>query len=397
MKNPPVIRQGGFSLVYCMYMRQGIFVLVMCGVFLAAPAFAFSWYGPGSGFNFTGWVSGESGFGFSWPWGFLDNPQNPPSLPPINNPPVWIPAGPQVASVGSPLLFAITAYDPEGAAITYSAVSLPTGSAFNPATHIFSWTPTVSQVGTHRATFRASDRVRAADMTVSITVQAAGQGGYNPYWYGYQDYNQNQNPQPTYVTPVNRPPQFQQIYPFSVRAGQAIQFTVQAEDYEGDYLRYSATDLPSGALFDDRSHTFYWMPTGFQIGRFQLPFRVSDSRPDYVEMRVSVTVTDPNGYLPYSTCTAGPGPYYFNFYPPTAAREGDLYSYQVLGASGNINPITYRVVDGPPGLTIGERTGSIRWVPAFNQGGGPYPVRIAAYNNQCEAMKNFSITVRDVN
>ncbi len=376
-----------------MHMRQGILAIVMCGVFAAAPAFAFSWYGPGSGFGFTGFVNGESGFGFSWPWGFLDNPNNSSSLPPINNPPVWIPAGPQTVSIGESLLFAITAYDPEGEPITYSAVSLPSTAVFNPATHIFSWIPTASQIGTYGATFRVSDRKKTADMTVPITVQAAGQGGYNPYWYGYQ----NQNPEPQYVTPVNRSPQFVQIPPFSTRAGQTIQFTVEAQDYEGDYLRYSATDLPAGSIFDDRSHTFYWVPTGLQIGRFQLPFRVSDARPDYVEMRVSVTVTDQNGYLPYPTCTAGPGPYYFNFYPPTAAREGDLYAYNVIGASGNNNPVTYRVVDGPAGLTIGERTGYIRWVPAFNQGGGVYPVRIAAYNNQCEAMKNFSITVRDVN
>ena len=305
-----------------MHMRKGFLTIVLFGIFTAFPALAFTWYGPGSGFGYTGFVTGESGFGFSWPWAFLGNSDIASSLPPINNPPVWIPAGPQVATVGSPFLFAVTAYDPEGGAITYSAVSLPTASAFNPTTHLFSWMPTASQIGTYSAIFRASDRTKTADMAVPITVQAAGQGGYNPYWYGYQDYNynRNQNPEPEYVTPVNHLPRFVPIAPFAVRAGQEIQFTVEAEDYEGDYLRYSAAQLPQGAQFDDRSHTFYWMPTPLQIGRFQLPFRVSDSRADYVEMRVSVTVTDQNGYLPYPTCTAGPGPYYFNFYPPTAAR-----------------------------------------------------------------------------
>lgn len=380
-------------------MRYARGVLIAFGLAAALPAFAFTWYGPGSGVNYTGWVSGDHGFGFSWPWGFLSSPVSEP-LPAMNQAPVFIPVSPQMGAVGSPMSFSISAYDPEGAQVTYSALSLPTGAAFDTASHVFSWMPTANQTGYHTATFRAWDRVRYSDMSVSLTVNGAGMTTTNPYWYGNQNYNYNNNSwyqPPAYVTPVNRKPQFAQMPPITARVGQAISFQVEAYDYEGDYLRYSAANLPQGARFDERSRTFYWVPGPIQIGRFSIPFRVSDSRADYVEMSVSVIVTDQSGYLPPSTCSAGPGPYYFQFTPPTTAREGDLYWYQVIAASGNINPLTFRVVDGPPGLTIGQDTGYIRWVPAFNQGGATYPVRIAAYNNQCEAMKNFTITVQNVN
>ena len=373
-------------------MRTAFFAFVLaCGISLAGSVSAFSWYGPGSGAYFTGWANGPSGFGFSWPWGFLDQSSN--QLPAYNQAPSWIPVPPQAASVGAPLQFTVAAYDPEGAQLSYSAVNLPYGSAFDAASHMFSWTPTAAQVGTYGATFRASDRTQTADMTVSISVTPVPTQ-MTPSWYGNYGYgNWNQN---TYVTPVNRRPQFYQIPPITVRAGDPVQFTVQAYDAEGDYLRYSNATVPSGARYDDYSHAFYWVPNRLQIGAYSIPFRVSDSRADYVEMSVSVTVTDPYGYLPYPTCTAGPGPYYFDFNPPTLVREGDLWSYQAIAGSGNIHPVTFRLVDGPPGMSIDQKSGYMRWVPAFNMGGGAYPVRIAAYNEQCEAMKNFSVTVTDV-
>ncbi len=370
----------------------GIFIFVLgLSVSTHALAFEWSWFGPGSGVNYTGFVGGGRTFGFSWPWGFLSSPnQRQQRLPRLNNPPVWIPVPPQVGTAGTLLQFAVVAYDPEGEPLTYVATSLPMGAMFDATTHMFSWVPPAALIGSLSATFRASDGVKTADTSVSITVQEPRASG-SPSWFG--NYNQSWG---TYVTPVNRLPVFAPIAPITIRAGQSVRFTVQAYDPEGDYLRYSNVIVPKGAQYDDRTHTFYWLPTPLQIGTYSVPFRVSDLRPDYVEMSVLITVTDQYGYLPSPTCIAGPGPYYFDFNPPTLVREGDLWSYWVIGSSGNINPVTYRLVDGPPGMSIDRDSGYMRWVPAFNMGGGTYPVRIAAYNTKCEAMKNFSVTVTEV-
>jgi len=71
----------------------------------------------------------------------------------LGSPPVLSPIGPREASVGVRLLFSVSASDPDGGALSYSAAPLPAGAAFNPATRTFDWTPAASQVGTTAVTF----------------------------------------------------------------------------------------------------------------------------------------------------------------------------------------------------------------------------------------------------
>lgn len=292
--------------------------MMFIGLFAALPASAFSFYGPGSGINYTGFVNTQDGVGFSWPWAFVDAPRAPISFAPFNREP-------------------------------YVAPSIIT-SPFIPAAYPG---PFFNQ-------------------------------NYTPFYHFF----------PPHISPLNKAPVFIPLGDQIVRGGdQAIQFTVQAYDPDSSYLRYSAVDLPLGALFNDYTHSFFWAPTKLQIGRYAVKFRVSDANAPFVEMTVFITVTDQNGFLPYTACGAGPGPYLFNFKPPFHVNAGELYAYAITGASGNNNPLSYRVVDGPLGFTIDEKTGYMKWLVAFNQSGATYPVRIAAYNGQCEMLYNFTITV----
>lgn len=292
-------------------------VMMFFGLSVALPASAFSFYGPGSGINYTGFVHTEDGVGFSWPWTFIDAPRAQTSFASFHREP-------------------------------YIAPSIIT-SPFIPARY---------------------------------------QPSYQPYGFHF---NYPSSPQ---ISPLNRAPVFVPIAPQTVRAGETIQFTVQAYDADSPYLYYSAVDVPDGASFSDYTHSFFWAPTALQMGRYTVKFRVSDANAPFVEMSMSITVTDQNGFLPYTACGAGPGPYLFNFKPSLQVNAGELYAYAITGASGNNNPITYRVIDGPVGLTIDEKTGYMKWLVAFNQSGATYPVRIAAYNGQCEMSYNFTITVR---
>ena len=217
----------------------------------------------------------------------------------------------------------------------------------------------------------------------SYTVQSYTASPFIPFHY-------YQAPQ---ISPLNQAPSFFPLAPQTLRWGQTIQFTVQAHDPDSPYLRWSAVDLPPGAIFNDYTHVFSWTPTVFQIGRYAVKFRVSDASAPYIEMNVSITVTDQNGFLPYTACGAGPGPYFFNFTPPLQVNAGELYAYQAIATSGNNNQVSYRVIEGPKGFHIDEKTGYIIWLVAFNQSGATYPVRIAVYNGQCELSQNFTITV----
>ena len=83
----------------------------------------------------------------------------PPSLEAI--PDKWV-------SENSLLSFAISATDPDGDPITYSAQNLPTGATFIGDT--FTWTPTSGQAGRYDVTFIASDGQEQDSETVIITV-----------------------------------------------------------------------------------------------------------------------------------------------------------------------------------------------------------------------------------
>jgi hypothetical protein len=87
--------------------------------------------------------------------------------------PVMQAISPVNAQEGTPVSFIVTASDPNGLPLTYSATNLPTGSTFDPKTQVFSWTPATGQAGTYNPTFTASNGSLTASQTAGITVTAA--------------------------------------------------------------------------------------------------------------------------------------------------------------------------------------------------------------------------------
>jgi uncharacterized delta-60 repeat protein len=66
-----------------------------------------------------------------------------------NLPPVLDPIGDKSVNEGQTLTFTVSATDPEGGLLTYSASNLPSGASFNPSTRTFTWTPSYRQVGSY--------------------------------------------------------------------------------------------------------------------------------------------------------------------------------------------------------------------------------------------------------
>jgi hypothetical protein len=65
----------------------------------------------------------------------------------VNRPPVLNPIGSKSVAEGKTLSFTVTATDPDGDALAYSANNLPAGANFDPATRTFTWTPDYGQTG----------------------------------------------------------------------------------------------------------------------------------------------------------------------------------------------------------------------------------------------------------
>lgn len=89
--------------------------------------------------------------------------------PPANRPPVLDPIGNKTAPKNALLQFTVTASDPDGNPLVYSASNLPAGASFNAATRTFSWTPAAA--GTFPGIrFEVSDGSLTDSEDIAITV-----------------------------------------------------------------------------------------------------------------------------------------------------------------------------------------------------------------------------------
>ncbi len=90
---------------------------------------------------------------------------------PLNQPPVLDLIGDKTIDEGELLRFEVSATDPDGDSLSYSASRLPQGASFEPATHIFSWRPDYVQADTYPGIhFKVSDGELTDSEEVAIQV-----------------------------------------------------------------------------------------------------------------------------------------------------------------------------------------------------------------------------------
>jgi len=94
---------------------------------------------------------------------------SPPSLNTIGN---------QAVHAESQLTFTLSAFDPDGDPLTYSASSLPSGAAFYADSRTFTWKPSASEVGTYAGVrFAVSDGFSTDSETITIGVAPRSPSG----------------------------------------------------------------------------------------------------------------------------------------------------------------------------------------------------------------------------
>ena len=88
---------------------------------------------------------------------------------------------------------------------------------------------------------------------------------------------------------INTPPILAAIGNKTVKVGQTLTFILSATDADGDVLTYSASNLPSGALFNPATRIFQWTPN--RIGTYSnVHFEVSDGTfIDFENITISVS------------------------------------------------------------------------------------------------------------
>ncbi|MCZ2343882.1 MAG: putative Ig domain-containing protein [Bacteroidales bacterium] len=230
----------------------------------------------------------------------------------------------QVATVGGQYQAQITATDPDGDPLTFTATTLPAGMTLS-ASGVLTWTPTTAQVGSNPVSLRVSDgRGGEASVQYAITVSSIIAG--------------------------NTSPQFTSTPNLYATVGALYAYDAQAIDADGDALVWSLDSAPAGASIHPTLGTLRWTPTAAGLGQFVV--RVTDARGASVTQRFGIAVAGVNS-APLITST-----------PITRAAASQVYAYAVGAFDPDGDPVSFSLTAAPSGMTINATTGLIRWTPA---------------------------------
>ena len=143
----------------------------------------------------------------------------------------------------------------------------------------------------------------------------------------------------------------------SATIGNEYQYDVTVTGVDGELLSFTILDGPVGASIDPNLGTLRWTPVSDQLGDSDFVIEVANA--DGLAITQEFTVT----------ASRFGGPPRIVSTPPTEANVGGSYLYTVGAIDAEGDPLTYRLLDAPAGLTINETTGEISWTPTADQTG----------------------------
>ncbi|NJR16287.1 MAG: tandem-95 repeat protein [Calothrix sp. CSU_2_0] len=176
-----------------------------------------------------------------------------------NQAPIFTPLAVQYGQENDKVTFKLVADDADRAGVEYTAVgTLPPGAILNSATGEFTWKPNYTQAGEHILKFAAKDP-QGATALLDVVVRIAN---------------------------VNRAPSLT-VSDRAVVLGETLSFQLKAIDPDilplsptpplsPSSLKYTATNLPEGAILDAATGQFDWKPSPGQVGNYSVTFNVSD-------------------------------------------------------------------------------------------------------------------------
>lgn len=274
-----------------------------------------------------------------------------------NNPPQLAPIGTKSVGEGAPLSFSVSGSDSDNDQLAYSAGNLPNGASFNAATRQFSWTPDFEQGENTRiysVTFSVSDGAASDSETVTIN-----------------------------VTNINRAPVLASIGNKALAEGDSLNIVVAATDPDANPLTYSASNLPSGAVFIPSTRSFSWIPAADQAGSYAVTFSVTDG-----SMSDSETVT-----LSVSNGNEAP---LLDAIGAKNIAENSRLSFTVSASDANSDSLTYSAAGLPAGASFDAGQQIFSWTPDFSQAGN-YSATFNVTDGTQSDSETINITVTNTN
>jgi large repetitive protein len=261
-----------------------------------------------------------------------------------------------VIGLGQDYLGQVAGLDALGRPLSWSLQSGPDSMTVS-STGTLRWSPGNSDLGSHLVVLQATD-VDGAIETTSFDLQVVGR-------------------------PVNSAPQITSTPLTSTVIGGEYRYNVQFEDRDSDVVAFALLESPAGMSIHPSLGTVRWMPVADQLG----------------ESTVTIQVADPDGRTDTQTYKLNVsrfgGPPRISSIPPTEAAIGTGYLYSVLARDAEGDPLTYRLLAAPAGMTITPTTGEIVWTPAPEQLGSQDVVIEVSDGVGGAVTQAFAIRVRD--
>jgi len=269
---------------------------------------------------------------------------------PANLDPVVTNPGSQINTQGDVLTLQISATDPAGNGLSYSATGLPPGLTIDSDSGLISGV--------------LSDN-SASESPYTVTVTATDGSNSGSTTFNWSVTNQN-------VTVTNPGTQ-------SNTGGDTVSLQISASDPDGDTLTYSAVGMPEGLSIDASSGLISGAIDSSVGGAFSVTVMASDSQGN----SGSTVFTWNVKYLNQAPTLANPG--------DQLNQTGDVVSVQLYGSDVDGDTVTYSATGLPSGLSIDSNTGIISGtLPSSASSSTPYSVTVTASDGTLTAQQTFN-------
>jgi RHS repeat-associated protein len=209
---------------------------------------------------------------------------------------------------------------------TVSLLQTPAGMSLDPVGKVLTWVPVGADLGTHVIELRAVDSSGLA---------------------ATQRYDLQVLPELP-----NQPPYFVSAPPLNARSGSPYSYPAAAIDPEFEALTWSLTTAPAGMSVDPLSGLVSWVPATAVPAQVSVLLQAADPAGAVAVQQFFIQLRDTN-VAPAITTS-----------PPTSALVGEFYSVRMLANDADGDPLIWRLLDGPTGMTLHPSLGWLHWTTA---------------------------------
>lgn len=270
----------------------------------------------------------------------------------VNRAPVITSAPVLNGAEGTIYQYILSANDPDGDALLYSLTSGPLGMGMDPNSGVVSWVPNFDQSGDHAVTIEVFDSAGLrASQSFMLSIK-------------------NTNAAPL-ATPQN----------LSLLEDTTVNIVLGGSDVDGDVLQFQLASQPTYGALTGAGATWQYTPSKDFNGEDSYSFVAVDGTHTSLPATIILHVEAVND-APVIMST-----------PNLSINLDTTYNYQVEASDIDGDSLTYRVVEGPSGLTVSE-SGLVEWVANST---GTKNIMLGVHDGTVEITQLISLNVVSAN